>query len=125
MPRKPKRPCSFPGCPNLTYRRFCKEHEKQENKRYETYERDPEARKRYGRAWKRIRDKYVSEHPLCEICLAEGRLVEVNEVHHKVPLAEGGTHDKSNLISLCKSCHSRIHAKRGDRWQGRKSASYE
>ena len=30
-----------------------------------------------------------------------------------------------NLISLCKSCHARIHAERGDRWHGRKSDSYE
>ena len=31
MPRKPKRPCSFPGCPKLTEGRFCEEHEKEEN----------------------------------------------------------------------------------------------
>lgn len=24
---------------------------------------------RYGRAWKRIRDRYVANHPLCEMCL--------------------------------------------------------
>ena len=41
MPRKPKRPCSFPGCPNLTDGRFCEKHEKEENKRYEKYDRDP------------------------------------------------------------------------------------
>ena len=35
MPRKPKRPCSYPGCPNLTDGRFCPEHEKKETKRYE------------------------------------------------------------------------------------------
>ena len=40
-------------------------------------------------------------------------------------LSEGGTHDRSNLISLCRSCHARIHAERGDRWHGRKSDSYE
>lgn len=34
MPRKPKRPCSYPGCPNLTDGRFCPEHEKKEAKRY-------------------------------------------------------------------------------------------
>ena len=28
MPRKPKRPCSYPGCPNLTDGRFCEEHSK-------------------------------------------------------------------------------------------------
>ena len=37
MPRKPKRPCSFPGCPKLTEGRFCEEHERQENRRYEKY----------------------------------------------------------------------------------------
>ena len=41
MPRKPKRPCSYPGCPNLTDGRFCPEHEKNEAKRYEKYDRDP------------------------------------------------------------------------------------
>ena len=28
MPRKPKRPCSHPGCPELVDGRFCKKHEK-------------------------------------------------------------------------------------------------
>ena len=37
--------------------------------------------------------------------------------HHKLPLAEGGTHDEGNLVSLCQPCHARIHAERGDRWQ--------
>ena len=60
MPRKPKRPCSFPGCPRLTEGRFCEEHGKQENRRYEKYDRDPAVRRRYGRAWKRIRDRYAA-----------------------------------------------------------------
>lgn len=47
---------------------------------------------------------------------ARGVIVSVEEIHHKIPLAEGGSHDRSNLIALCKSCHSQIHAKRGDRW---------
>lgn len=117
LPRKPKRPCSHPGCPRLTDTRFCEEHEKQENKRYEKYDRDPAVRRRYGRAWKRIRDSYATEHPLCERCLKEGRYVKMEEVHHKKPLSLGGTHDRSNLESLCKVCHSKEHAKSGDRWQ--------
>ena len=40
--------------------------------------------------------------------------METEEIHHKKPLSEGGTHDRSNLIALCKSCHSSIHAHRGD-----------
>lgn len=68
MPRKAKHPCHHPGCPNLTEGRFCEEHQKEENKRYEKYGRDPATRKRYGRAWKRIRDSYVKTHPFCELC---------------------------------------------------------
>jgi len=116
VPCKPKSPCSHPGCPKLTHGRFCEEHAREEAIRYEKYDRDPEVRRRYGRAWKRIRDRYVQQHPLCELCLEKGILIPTEEVHHKVPLAEGGTHDQSNLISLCKSCHARIHAQRGDRW---------
>lgn len=46
MPRKAKHPCHHPGCPNLTEGRFCEEHQKEENKRYEKYGRDPATRKR-------------------------------------------------------------------------------
>ena len=116
MPRKPKKPCAYPGCPNLCEGRYCPEHQSKVNSEYEKYGRNPRTKKRYGRAWKRIRDKYVLEHPFCELCFERGVMVPTEEVHHKKPLSEGGTHDRSNLIALCKSCHSRIHAERGDRW---------
>ena len=63
------------------------------NQNYEKYERDPQSMRRYGRAWKRIRDKYVSLHPFCELCYEKGILVETEEVHHKKKLSDGGTHD--------------------------------
>lgn len=119
MPYKPKRPCSHPGCPNLTDGRFCEEHQRQENQRYEKYDRDPVVRRRYGRAWKRIRDKYIAAHPLCEMCKQQGKITPAGEVHHIIPLSRGGTHDRSNLMALCKSCHSEITAKDGDRWHDR------
>lgn len=117
MPRKPKSPCSHPGCPKLTYDRYCKEHKSLVNKNYNKYQRDPNSNKRYGRAWKRIRDRYVKANPLCVKCLENGRLTPVEEVHHIKPLAEGGSNDFSNLMSLCKSCHSSITAKDGKRWR--------
>jgi hypothetical protein len=55
MPRKPKRPCSFPGCPELTDGRYCDMHQRQVDAYYNKYERDPQTRKRYGRRWRRIR----------------------------------------------------------------------
>lgn len=79
------------------------------------HERQPDVNQKYGRAWKRIRTKYVSEHPLCEMCLKEGKLVPVEEVHHILPVSQGGTHARDNLMSLCQSCHTKIHREIGDR----------
>ena len=108
MPYKPKRPCQHPGCPKLSDSLFCEDHAKENVREYERYRRDPATRKRYGRAWKRIRDRYIATHPLCEQCQREGRLTPAQEVHHIKPLADGGTHDTENLMSLCSSCHSGI-----------------
>lgn len=115
MPRKPKQPCAYPGCSKLSDGRYCEEHRKQEARRYETYSRDPSVRRKYGRAWKHTRDNYAAEHPFCEKCFEQGILVPVEEVHHKVPVSQGGTHEKNNLMSLCRSCHNKIHLEMGDR----------
>ena len=116
MPKMPKRPCGFPGCPNLTDGRFCEEHAKQETRRYERYQRDPATKRRYGRAWQRIRDRYAAAHPFCEECYKRGVLTPTEEIHHIKPLAHGGTHAEDNLMALCKPCHSRITVEMGDRW---------
>ncbi|GHU82187.1 restriction endonuclease [Clostridia bacterium] len=108
MPRKPKRPCQHPGCPKLSDGLFCEAHTKENAREYEHYRRDPATRKRYGRAWKRIRDRYIATHPLCEQCQREGRLTPAQEVHHIKPLTDGGTHETGNLMALCKPCHSGI-----------------
>jgi 5-methylcytosine-specific restriction endonuclease McrA len=31
------------------------------------------------------------------------------EIHHKIPRAQGGSHDPENLITLCSACHARVH----------------
>lgn len=117
MPKKPKRPCSYPGCPALAEDRYCEPHQKEMDARYNRYERDPATRKRYGRTWKRVRDRYIKEHPLCEECRKYNRLTPAEEVHHIRPLSKGGTHAEENLMSLCTSCHSEITARMGGRWQ--------
>ena len=120
MPYKPKRPCAYPGCGRLAdSEQYCAEHQKTMTKHYNRYERDPASNKRYGRAWKRIRDRYIKSHPLCEECEKQGRLTPAEEVHHILPLSKGGGNEKSNLMALCKPCHSRITAGSGDRWHDR------
>ena len=117
MPRMPRRGCAYGTCSRLAVEgsQYCEEHKKLMDKRYNDYERSPDTNKKYGRAWKRIRDRYVREHPLCERCLAEGRLTPGEEVHHILPISQGGTHNPENLMSLCQSCHTKIHMEMGDR----------
>ena len=114
MPRKPKRPCRMTGCPNLTDRKscYCEEHEKVMQRHYERFTRGYDQHKRYGSAWRRIRDRHLAGHPLCEMCKEQGRYVLATLVHHIKPLSEGGTHDEGNLMSLCASCHERIHQRK-------------
>ncbi len=117
MPYKPKKPCAYPGCPRLTHDRYCVEHTKLTARTYERYQRDPMTKKRYGAAWRKIRRKYLEEHPTCELCRREERVTPAKIVHHIKPLSEGGSNDEENLMALCKSCHSHLHAKQGDRWK--------
>ena len=115
MPHKFKRPCAYPGCPRLTDGQYCEEHKRLVAKNYNMYQRDRDYRKRYNGSWRKIRQRYVKLHPLCERCLKEGRITPVEEVHHIIPLNRGGTNEESNLMSLCRSCHNKIHLEMGDR----------
>ncbi len=125
MPRMPKKPCAFPGCPNLTDGTYCEEHKKIIAQQYEKNGRDKKHGKRYGKNWQRIRRAYVAAHPLCERCAAQGRYVPVEEVHHVVPLADGGTNDWDNLMGLCRRCHAELHAEMGTRSHNETVYSYD
>jgi 5-methylcytosine-specific restriction protein A len=105
------------GCPNFADdgELYCSAHKKAADYEYNHYRRDPETKKRYGRAWKRIRDRHIREHPLCDGCLKEGRLTPVQKVHRILPVSKGGTHAKDNLMSPCQSCHTKVHHDLGDR----------
>ena len=116
MPISPKRPCSYPGCPLLTASRYCEEHQKLTDRQYDKYGRDPASKKRYGRTWRKVRERFLSAHPLCEECRKRGMTTPAQEVHHILPLGRGGANHESNLMALCKRCHSAISAKDGDRW---------
>lgn len=120
MPRKPKRPCAYPGCLELTDGYYCEKHRKESNWQYDKYKRTPEEKKRYGYQWRKIRAMFLGQHPFCEECIKEDRMTLATEVHHIVPLDHGGTNAEDNLMALCKACHSRLTAAMGDRWNKRK-----
>lgn len=113
MPKKPKRPCRYPGCSSLAEdgEQYCPAHKKRMQQHYDHFTRGYNGHKRYGSQWRKIRTRYVKKHPLCEECLKHRRYVPVEEVHHIKPISEGGTNDEGNLMSLCRSCHEKIHKK--------------
>ena len=114
MPYKARKPCAQHGCRELTASRYCDAHAKQEARRYNYHDRNPDSNKRYGRPWKQIRAAFLSANPLCEMCKHDGRLTPATLAHHKMKLAEGGSNDWNNLAALCSECHSRLHAKQHD-----------
>jgi hypothetical protein len=42
---------------------------------------------------------------LCNLC----HRTTIDEIHHIIPVEEGGGNDYDNLICLCGSCHSKLH----------------
>lgn len=64
---------------------------------------------RYPENWLRLRG-YVFKRDgyRCQICGRKSDLI----CHHIQPLGMGGTNNSRNLVTLCKSCHKRIHGKK-------------
>jgi len=117
MPRMPRRGCAYGTCSRLAVEgsQYCEEHKKMIDRQYNRYGREEEVRKKYGAAWKRARDRHAAIFPYCEECYREGKIRLMDEVHHIIPVSRGGTNDDSNLMSLCRSCHNKIHHNLGDR----------
>jgi hypothetical protein len=58
--------------------------------------------------------RYKFDHPLCEY-LEDGEQCGLiaDHVHHRVDIADGGAlYDPENLMSICKSHHSKITLER-------------
>jgi len=61
----------------------------------------------------RRKSVYERDDHICQNCGTDGGLhtnIELH-AHHVVPKSRGGTHDMSNLITLCSQCHKTVHSK--------------
>ncbi len=67
----------------------------------------------YDEPWQRLRRAVLMRRPLCQDCESEGIMREANELHHKRKISDRPDLrlDESNLLALCKPCHSRRTAK--------------
>ena len=70
--------------------------------------------------WKRLRESFLLQHPLCELCILEGRTTPTEEIHHRIEFLSGVTDedrwklllDPDNLQALCEYHHHEIHNQR-------------
>jgi len=109
MPLLPGRPCSHQGCTKLVRGRrvrFCDEHLAEERRRQDE-RRGTAGQRGYDAAWQAIQDRYLAEHPFCEVTPGCGRRAVL--VHHVVSVRDGGTNDPGNLQAACRTCHARRH----------------
>lgn len=71
--------------------------------------------------WWKLRKAYLIDNPLCAHCLKVGKIVAVEDIHHKVsPFSVKDDNrraelfwDYDNLEGLCKECHSKFHSRYG------------
>lgn len=64
----------------------------------------------YTSRWQnRTRPMYLRRHPLCQVCEFHGRTTPAAEVHHILPISQGGAvHDFDNLLAVCHRCHRHV-----------------
>jgi len=65
-------------------------------------------------AWRKCREWYRKQHPLCERCRAAGRYVASAVVHHKIDrrVRPDLAYREDNLEALCEPCHNAESAHR-------------
>lgn len=96
MPSRCWSACSSPGCSWVGPATRCPAHQRQRR----AWDRPPSV-ERYGPGYTATRARVLREEKGCRIC---GSPAEPR-VDHVVPVAEGGTSDRSNLARLCRTHH--------------------
>lgn len=107
MPYAAPRPCTKPGCPALVRGGGrCPEHQ-QQAQRTDQQRRGTAAQRGYDGRWRKARESYLLEHPLCAPCQLEGRVTPATVVDHIK--AHKGDYtlfwDRDNWQPSCKPHH--------------------
>ena len=82
MPFKPKVPCRHPGCNELipAGHKYCEKHRAMHPEEV----RSADGRG-YNRAWQKASKAFLQKHPLCVVCMKEGRYIKATDVDHIIP----------------------------------------
>lgn len=98
--------CLWPRCGERVKHGYCTKHEKSRKKLPGRRIDNRTAHQRgYDITWQRFRWDYMRHHHDCEWCGEPAQ-----ELHHKVPLKDGGEpYDVNNVVALCRVCHRLVH----------------
>ncbi len=111
MPTASKVYCAAKGCPNTVLKGYCKACRIAKGSKTKEYDRNrgSSTKRGYGKQWRKLRDAFINENPLCNDLFEKHRGLPYmgEEVDHIIPKSQGGTDDWDNLQTLCHSCHSR------------------
>lgn len=72
----------------------------------------------HSKAWKKLREIALDrDNNLCQMCLRNGDITDAKIVHHIVYVDDDFNQalDLDNLMSVCLSCHNKIHANDQDK----------
>lgn len=67
----------------------------------------------HSKDWKSLREIALDrDNYLCQLCLNDGTITDAKIVHHIVYVDDDFSKamDLNNLMSVCHSCHNKIHA---------------
>ena len=118
MPFKAKRPCTHAGCPQFAEdnNSKCAVHQRKERMDYDA-RRGDSGERGYDSDWQAVRKMFATRHPLCKVCVKQGRDKALDVVHHIKSIEERPDLrlDMDNLQSLCTEHHEKIH--KAQRWR--------
>ncbi|GHF37143.1 hypothetical protein GCM10010359_44730 [Streptomyces morookaense] len=109
MPRKPRPPCSVPGCPELTTGGRCAKHQREAEQ-----QRGTSAANGYGTRWQRTRKAYLYRNRWCLLCGRTATVADHFPLSRRELVTQGVADPDafSRLRPLCTRCHNRETAKR-------------
>lgn len=102
-----KKICNYSGCNTLidVGQRYCDKH-KVESRQYDKY-RGTSTERGYNGKWRKARNKFLKDNPLCIECLKDNTIEPATVVDHIKPHKGdmGLFWDKDNWQALCKKHH--------------------
>ncbi|MBQ8945362.1 MAG: HNH endonuclease [Lachnospiraceae bacterium] len=107
MPRKARKPCGYPGCPELIEigQKYCPVHREKCGE-----DRPGAAQRGYDGKWRKFRAWYIKTHQpcFCTECLKEGQYVMATDLDHIKTVRDHPElrFDPDNINPLCHRHHS-------------------